>query len=164
MSTIQTFFLKQFASWSKWAILRMIGTMPKEKDKAQTWLLNLCKNRLLPLALVTETKLDDTAVEIVQIVASNNILWSLVWDQINSGEAIPVPVVTDNKKVGLLRRISNAVVNRVGSTGAEASEAETESIATAVMIVSLIANAKPALENTKVLLQNFLEKIRGLKK
>jgi hypothetical protein len=164
---LQDFMLKRFVSLGKWAVLKILGgTIPKDKDGAKQWIITLCDNSLTPIVTKTETKLDDTAVDILRFSASNETIWAIVWETYSQGQ-IPTNITDiltqkeDIQKTGLFARVRASIAQRFGlSDVSEVSEQETESVATVVLILSLIANAKPAMENVKSMLQKLEEKIK----
>lgn len=88
---MKQFILKSIFNILSWFALRLIGGYPPigDKEKMRSWTLTNIENRAMPLALCTETKIDDEIWKIVKQVVENDVQWDVLYELLQHGETVP---------------------------------------------------------------------------
>jgi len=145
------------------------GYMPTEKAACREWLQKNLKNNVLPFVQWTETKVDDNALAIVQLVVDNNTLWDVVWERFHGNEPFPDTIIdgSENERTGLLQRIRSRIGRQRYPNATESvailqsSDEEAESVALVSVILCIIANGPLAFSNVKALIQRIRNRKNG---
>jgi hypothetical protein len=138
---------------------------PTDKEGFREWLIWIIDNRLLSVVQKTPFEIDDKAVTILRDVLDSDILFSLVWSKIHgddksSPDSNVIPDNDTNKS--FLQKIKDKLIalkskllsdeNGILLESTDDLDKETESVAVAIGIISLIINAPQALKSLAELL------------
>jgi hypothetical protein len=150
MNLFQKFILGQLAGWTKWYVLRQLGTLPdwNNAESVRTFLANK-KSTLIYLTEQTTTKVDDNFVFYYGLIVDNPVVFDLLHGQIMNGinnkgtVQVPVPEIDETQKIGILAAIRErrAARRSAGLTaGNPVTDDTPESIAAVAITLSVITN------------------------
>lgn len=108
MKRLKQFILKLVFNVLSWIGLQLMGGYPpiKDKEKMRSWTLTNIENRAMPLALCTETKIDDEIWKIVKQVVENDVQWDVLYELLLNRETVPDSAIEGTETKFLSRMAS----------------------------------------------------------